>query len=165
MGRKICDIWGSCSDDYDYCCLQRCHVVQSGEYLQTFWFNSEYEITVCFRDISKHYQAMQDLRFSRRWLWIIPSAGMWCRVDILLTDVSEERIASIFKVEKSASDAPTWAGCCRLQPPAHAGSSRVNFSTLKMEAIFSETSVHTRPHPRRRHSSLPGHMASYPRRQ
>jgi hypothetical protein len=34
-------------------------------------------------------------------------------------------------------------GC--LQPPAHAGSSLTDFSTLKMEAILSsETSVHTR---------------------
>jgi hypothetical protein len=34
---------------------------------------------------------------------------------------------------------------CRLQPPAHAGSSLADFSTLKMEALcFSETSVHTR---------------------
>jgi hypothetical protein len=32
-----------------------------------------------------------------------------------------------------------------LQPPAHAGSSLADFSTLKMEAICSsETSVHTR---------------------
>jgi hypothetical protein len=32
----------------------------------------------------------------------------------------------------------------KLQPPAHAGSSLANFSTLKMEAIrSSETSVHT----------------------
>jgi hypothetical protein len=50
---------------------------------------------------------------------------MWCRVDIVLTDVSEERIASIFRVEdkkKSASESVT----------------------LKMEEIrFSETSVNT----------------------
>jgi hypothetical protein len=32
-----------------------------------------------------------------------------------------------------------------LQPPSHAGSSHVDFSTLKMEAIRSyETSVHTK---------------------
>jgi hypothetical protein len=32
-----------------------------------------------------------------------------------------------------------------LQPPAHAGSSLADFSTLKMEAIYSsETWVHTR---------------------
>jgi hypothetical protein len=28
---------------------------------------------------------------------------MWCCVDVGLTEVSEERIASIFRVEKSAS--------------------------------------------------------------
>jgi hypothetical protein len=44
----------------------------------------------------------------------MPSSGMWRRVDILLTDVSEERIASIFS-------------SCRLQVPAHAGSSLVDF--------------------------------------
>jgi hypothetical protein len=36
------------------------------------------------------------------------SSGMWHRVDVVLTDVSEERIASIFRVEgktrKSASE-------------------------------------------------------------
>jgi hypothetical protein len=35
---------------------------------------------------------------------------MWSRVDLVWTDASEERIASIFKVEKSASEEPTWAG-------------------------------------------------------
>jgi hypothetical protein len=61
---------------------------------------------------------------------------MWRLVDLVWTDVSEERIASIFRVEKSASE---------LQPPAHAGSSLADFSTPKMEAIrSSETSFHTR---------------------
>jgi hypothetical protein len=45
-----------------------------------------------------------------------------------------------------------------LQPPAQAGSSLADFSTLKMEAIrSSKTSVHkiyTAPHRRRRHSSV-----------
>jgi hypothetical protein len=36
---------------------------------------------------------------------------MWCHVDLVdWTDVSEERIASIFRVEKSASEDPAWAG-------------------------------------------------------
>jgi hypothetical protein len=36
-------------------------------------------------------------------------------------------------------------GCESLQPPAHAGSSLADFSTLKKEAIrSSETSVYTR---------------------
>jgi hypothetical protein len=51
---------------------------------------------------------------------------MWRRVDLVWTDVSEERIAS-------------------MQPPAHAGSSLADFSTLKMEVIrYYETSVYTR---------------------
>jgi hypothetical protein len=37
---------------------------------------------------------------------------MWRRVDLVWTDVSEERIASIFRVEKSASEEPAWAGGC-----------------------------------------------------
>jgi hypothetical protein len=39
---------------------------------------------------------------------------MWRRVDLALTDVSEESIASIYKVEKSASGESAGAGCCRL---------------------------------------------------
>jgi hypothetical protein len=54
---------------------------------------------------------------------------MWRYIDLVWTDVSEERIAS----------------SCRLQPPAHAGSSLEDFSILKMEALCSsETSVRTR---------------------
>jgi hypothetical protein len=40
---------------------------------------------------------------------------MWRRVVLAWTDVLEERIASIFRVEKSASEEPVWAGGCRLQ--------------------------------------------------
>jgi hypothetical protein len=37
----------------------------------------------------------------------MPSSGVWRRVDVVdLTDVSEDRIASIFGVEKSASEEP-----------------------------------------------------------
>jgi hypothetical protein len=35
---------------------------------------------------------------------------MWRHVDLVGTEVSEEHIASIFRVEKSASEEPTWAG-------------------------------------------------------
>jgi hypothetical protein len=56
------------------------------------------------------------LRFSQRWLWRMPSSGMWRCVDLVGTDVSEE-----------------------------ADSSLANFATLEMEAMRSfETSVHTR---------------------
>jgi hypothetical protein len=37
---------------------------------------------------------------------------MWRRVDLVWTDVSEERIASIFRVQKSVSEEPAWAGGC-----------------------------------------------------
>jgi hypothetical protein len=43
------------------------------------------------------------------------SSGMWRCVGLVLTDVSEERIASTFRVEKSASEEPVWAGGCSLQ--------------------------------------------------
>jgi hypothetical protein len=35
---------------------------------------------------------------------------MWRCVDLTITDVSEERIPSIFRVEKSANEEPAWAG-------------------------------------------------------
>jgi hypothetical protein len=58
---------------------------------------------------------------------------MWRRVDLVWTDVSEKCIASIFMVEKFASE-----------PPAHAASSLADFSTMKMKATrSSETSFHT----------------------
>jgi hypothetical protein len=44
----------------------------------------------------------------------MPSSGVWRRVDLVWTDVSEKHIASIFRVEKSASEEPAWAGGCRL---------------------------------------------------
>jgi hypothetical protein len=66
---------------------------------------------------------------------------MWSCVDPVWTDVLKGHIASILRVEKSSSEEPVWS----LQPPANAGSSLADFSTLKMEAIrSSETSVHTR---------------------
>jgi hypothetical protein len=39
---------------------------------------------------------------------------MWCCVDLVCTDVLEELIASIFRVEKSKSEEPASAGGCRL---------------------------------------------------
>jgi hypothetical protein len=84
----------------------------------------------------------------------IPSSGMWRRTDLVWTDVSDERIASIFGVEKSASEEPTWAGDCRLshqsKTPSYIRTGReaewlADFSTMKMDAMrSSEMSVHTR---------------------
>jgi hypothetical protein len=55
----------------------------------------------------------------------MPSSGIWRRVDIVLTDVSEERIASIIKVSKINEP-----GTC--------------VSTWLQAILSSETSVHTR---------------------
>jgi hypothetical protein len=44
--------------------------------------------------------------------WRMPCSGMWRRVELVWTDVSEERIASIFMVEKSANEEPAWTGGC-----------------------------------------------------
>jgi hypothetical protein len=56
------------------------------------------------------YIYITNLSMERR----MPSSGMWRRVDFVWTDVSEERIASIFRVEKSTRQEPAWAGGCRL---------------------------------------------------
>jgi hypothetical protein len=83
---------------------------------------------------------------------------MWRCVVLVLTDVSEERIASIFRVEKSTSEEPVWPGGCRLSHHSeitiYIGNEKSEtecrphgkpFFTLKMEAIrSSETSVNTR---------------------
>jgi hypothetical protein len=48
-------------------------------------------------------------------------SGTWRCVDLELTDVSEERIASIFRVEKSASEEPPSAGRCGFFYPEDGG--------------------------------------------
>jgi hypothetical protein len=57
---------------------------------------------------------MWNWRVTRNTTGMHPS-GMWHSVHLVLTDVSEEPIASIFRVEKSASEEPTWSGGSRLQ--------------------------------------------------
>jgi hypothetical protein len=67
--------------------------------------------------------------------WRMPSSGMWSRVDLVWTDVTEECIASVFRVENPRA---------RNQREQLAGSPLSDFSTLKTEAIrSSETSDHT----------------------
>jgi hypothetical protein len=67
----------------------------------------------------------------------MPTSGVWGHVHIVFTDVSEERMAFIFRVKYPRARN-------QLQPPAHAGYSLADFYALKMEAILSfETSVYT----------------------
>jgi hypothetical protein len=47
--------------------------------------------------------------------WRMPSSGSWRRVNVVdWTDVSEDRITSIFRVEKSASEEPAVSFCSAL---------------------------------------------------
>jgi hypothetical protein len=62
---------------------------------------------------------------------------MWGRVDLVRTDVSEERVDSIFKVEKTTSEEKLWQLASKLSPSW-------TFSTLKATRS-SETSILTRP--------------------
>jgi hypothetical protein len=104
----------------------------------------------------KNHNKCIDLRFSRRWLWRMPSSGMWRRVDLVWTDVSEERI-SIFMGEKSASEEPAWAGGCRQSHRSHRFLVRGFFYPEDGRDTFlrnvSSHNIYTVPHPRRRHSS------------
>jgi hypothetical protein len=53
-------------------------------------------------------------RFSQPWLWRMSSSEMWRCVDSALTDVSEESITSIVRVEKSPSggNQSDWCWVC-----------------------------------------------------
>jgi hypothetical protein len=65
---------------------------------------------------------------------------MWHRADLVWTDVSEEHIASIFTVYKSASEEPAWAsgsrqGCSYLSRVMVAESLDSMFCALLLEAF------------------------------
>jgi hypothetical protein len=81
-----------------------------------------------------------DLRFSQQWLWRMPSSGMWRCVHLVWTDVSEERIGSIFRVEKFSHLLARGF----LYPEDRGDTFLRNVGSHK---------IYTAPHPRRRHSS------------
>jgi hypothetical protein len=70
---------------------------------------------------------------------------MWLCVDLVWSDVSEERIASIFRVEKSASEESAWAGLSLSpQPLAHAGSSLARDGILRSHCCENLKSYNSR---------------------
>jgi hypothetical protein len=86
----------------------------------------------------------------------IPPSGMWRLVDLVLTDVSEKRVASIFRMGRVLELGTTLRVINCLLVTANVPGSWI-LSILNMEATHSfETSVITTltaPHPRRRHYS------------
>jgi hypothetical protein len=96
-----------------------------------------------YKNLGTSQQNNGQMKITNLFLWRKQFSWRWCCVDIVLTDVSDERIASLFKVEEkrreSASEKSVWAP---------AGSSLADYllspSTLKMKAIrSSKTSVNT----------------------
>jgi hypothetical protein len=83
---------------------------------------------------------------------------MWRRVDLVWTDASEERIASIFRVEKSASEKPAWAGGQQLTTYTRWFLARRFFYPEDWGDRFlwnvGSHIIYTTPHPRSRHSSI-----------
>jgi hypothetical protein len=71
---------------------------------------------------------------------------MWSRAYLVRTDVLEEHIASICRVEKSESEEPAWASGCRLNHHFEDGG-----DTFLRNVDFHK--IYTAPYPRRRHSS------------
>jgi hypothetical protein len=64
--------------------------------------NPQYVKMNCSRTISK---SLQDPRFSQRWLWRILSSGIWRHVARWnSTDVLEEHVASIFRIEEQTKE-------------------------------------------------------------
>jgi hypothetical protein len=81
----------------------------------------------------------------------MPSSGICCRAYLVnWTDVSEERIASMFMIEKSASEEPAWAGGCRL---ARGFFYLEDGGDTFHRNVGSIDKIYTAPHPRRWHSS------------
>jgi hypothetical protein len=76
----------------------------------------------------------------------MPSSWVWDRVDFVWGDVSEESIASIFRVEKSASEEPASEGGCILQryvPPKRRFTQDLHDATSQKTAFFIVTAVKT----------------------
>jgi hypothetical protein len=94
----------------------------------------------CSGIIPVHFQAKSLRR--------MPSSGMWRRVDLVWTDDSEERIASIFRVERFASEGAARAVACSLQVTfRRIGNcfSLIVRTILKTEYALRETLMKTGP--------------------
>jgi hypothetical protein len=78
--------------------------------------------------------------------WRMPSSGIWRRVDLVRTDVSEERVATIFRVGKIRE---------REKCYTFANRTTVLNSTYTFVLNVGFYKTHTASHPRIRHFSWP----------
>jgi hypothetical protein len=84
-----CKIWGFHGGDYE-----ECRVLGYKNPVRTS------QETLRVRYTAHLVNAMSDLKFSRRWLWRMPSSETLCHVALVRADILEERIASIIKVTR-----------------------------------------------------------------
>jgi hypothetical protein len=82
----------------------------------------------------------------------ILSSGMWHGVHRVWTDVSEECIASIFRVEKSGSEELKWAATFSLYFLARGPFYPEDGGDTFLRNVGSRK-IYTAPHPRKQHSS------------
>jgi hypothetical protein len=80
------------SPSFSDCCL-----VEEQRHI-TSHFVEQPVFPLSFRILLKWYENMSDLRFSRRWIRIMPSSEMLRRVALIRTDFAEEGSASIIRV-------------------------------------------------------------------
>jgi hypothetical protein len=73
---------------------------------RTNWLKGKSLVT-CVREVP-----LSNLEGGTTYPHWLPFCGMWCRVVLVWTDVSEHRITSIFRVEESASEEPERASSC-----------------------------------------------------
>jgi hypothetical protein len=84
----------------------------------TNWVHEEcrfWDVAPCRSCVNRRYGGKYRLHLQGRKICERgTSVSRWLQTESR-TDASEERIASIFRVEKSASEEPAWAGGCSLQ--------------------------------------------------
>jgi hypothetical protein len=93
------------------------------------------------------YQSETCFETHTMWSWRMPSSGVWRHVDLVWPDVSEELIASFFRVGKNLR-----AAACSRWFLTHGFFYPEDGADTFLRNVKSHK-IYTAPHPRRRHSS------------
>jgi hypothetical protein len=86
--------------------------------------------------------------------WRMSSSWMWRRAELVWADVLEECIVSVFMVEKSASEVPTFFIFTATRWLLARGFFYHEDGSDTFLRNISSHKIYTAPHPRRRHSPL-----------